>query len=78
MLFLLQMSLSLNVCKLELNTSYADHKKDSTNERRSFRNFDLIILSHALTSPSGFYHRAFPVQTFFRAPNSGSGLCLRI
>ena len=23
------MSLSLNVCKLELNTSYADHKKDS-------------------------------------------------
>ena len=29
MLFLLQMSLSLNVCKLELNTSYADHKKDS-------------------------------------------------
>ena len=29
MLFLLKMSLSLNVCKLELNTGYADQKKDS-------------------------------------------------
>ena len=29
MLFLLQMSFHLNVCKLELNTGYADQKKDS-------------------------------------------------
>ena len=29
MLFLLQMSFHLNVCKLELNTGDADQKKDS-------------------------------------------------
>ena len=36
MLFLLQMSLSLNVCKLELNSGYADQKKDSLTTQNDF------------------------------------------
>ena len=37
MLFLLQMSLSLNVCKLDLNTGYADQKKDSLKNTKQFQ-----------------------------------------
>ena len=47
MLFFLQMSLSLHVCKLDLNTGYADQKKDSltTQNNSNFSRFVRNILN---------------------------------